>query len=211
MAVKGARLKDIRTVHSHIHALGQCRKIIRKHGWKARGRGRHRRRGAPDRRGAATRRRRRWRRGSPPSSTGSTSSSRTSRTRPTTPPASSSSPRTRPCAKAGNGKVITTFVFRVRNVPAALYKAMGGFATNGVNMTKLEVLPARRPVLRHPVLRRRRGPPGRPAAQAGAGGARLLLDRGARFSASIRRVTGARVGRNRIVYPFRLTALSPIQ
>ena len=34
--------------------------------------------------------------------------------------------------------VITTFVFRVRNVPAALYKAMGGFATNGVNMTKLE-------------------------------------------------------------------------
>ena len=33
---------------------------------------------------------------------------------------------------------ITTFVFRVRNVPAALYKAMGGFATNGVNMTKLE-------------------------------------------------------------------------
>ena len=34
--------------------------------------------------------------------------------------------------------VMTTFVFRVRNVPAALYKAMGGFATNGVNMTKLE-------------------------------------------------------------------------
>jgi prephenate dehydratase len=33
---------------------------------------------------------------------------------------------------------ITTFVFRVRNIPAALYKAMGGFATNGVNMTKLE-------------------------------------------------------------------------
>lgn len=33
---------------------------------------------------------------------------------------------------------ITTFVFRVRNVPAALYKALGGFATNGVNMTKLE-------------------------------------------------------------------------
>ena len=41
-------------------------------------------------------------------------------------------------APAGNGKVKTTFVFRVRNVPAALYKAMGGFATNGVNMTKLE-------------------------------------------------------------------------
>lgn len=35
-------------------------------------------------------------------------------------------------------EVITTFVFRVRNIPAALYKALGGFATNGVNMTKLE-------------------------------------------------------------------------
>jgi prephenate dehydratase len=35
-------------------------------------------------------------------------------------------------------KCITSFVFRVRNLPAALYKALGGFATNGVNMTKLE-------------------------------------------------------------------------
>ena len=41
-------------------------------------------------------------------------------------------------AEPGNGPVITTFLFRVRNVPAALYKALGGFATNGVNMTKLE-------------------------------------------------------------------------
>jgi len=40
--------------------------------------------------------------------------------------------------KAADGPVVTTFVFRVRNVPAALYKALGGFATNGVNMTKLE-------------------------------------------------------------------------
>ncbi len=40
---------------------------------------------------------------------------------------------------SGNaGEVMTTFVFRVRNVPAALYKALGGFATNGVNMTRLE-------------------------------------------------------------------------
>ncbi|HEX9463539.1 MAG TPA: prephenate dehydratase [Alphaproteobacteria bacterium] len=37
-----------------------------------------------------------------------------------------------------DGPIVTSFVFRVRNVPAALYKAMGGFATNGVNMTKLE-------------------------------------------------------------------------
>lgn len=39
---------------------------------------------------------------------------------------------------AGAVKCMTSFVFRVRNVPAALYKALGGFATNGVNMTKLE-------------------------------------------------------------------------
>jgi len=37
-----------------------------------------------------------------------------------------------------SGDIITSFIFRVRNVPAALYKALGGFATNGVNMTKLE-------------------------------------------------------------------------
>ena len=37
-----------------------------------------------------------------------------------------------------DGPVVTTFVFRVRSVPAALYKALGGFATNGVNITKLE-------------------------------------------------------------------------
>ncbi len=36
------------------------------------------------------------------------------------------------------GPIVTTFVFRVRSVPAALYKALGGFATNGVNITKLE-------------------------------------------------------------------------
>lgn len=38
----------------------------------------------------------------------------------------------------GDGTIVTSFVFQVRNIPAALYKAMGGFATNGVNMTKLE-------------------------------------------------------------------------
>jgi prephenate dehydratase len=38
----------------------------------------------------------------------------------------------------GEGPFMTTLVFEVKNVPAALYKALGGFATNGVNMTKLE-------------------------------------------------------------------------
>ena len=40
--------------------------------------------------------------------------------------------------RRGAGAMMTTFTFRVRNIPAALYKAMGGFATNGINMTKLE-------------------------------------------------------------------------
>jgi len=40
--------------------------------------------------------------------------------------------------RRGSHGMVTSFVFRVRNIPAALYKAMGGFATNGVNMTKLE-------------------------------------------------------------------------
>jgi prephenate dehydratase len=41
-------------------------------------------------------------------------------------------------APQGSEPLVTSFVFRVRNLPAALYKALGGFATNGVNMTKLE-------------------------------------------------------------------------
>jgi prephenate dehydratase len=41
-------------------------------------------------------------------------------------------------SRRGDDGMMTTFVFQVRNIPAALYKAMGGFATNGVNMTKLE-------------------------------------------------------------------------
>ncbi|UXX84595.1 prephenate dehydratase [Roseovarius pelagicus] len=41
-------------------------------------------------------------------------------------------------SRRGDDGMITSFVFTVRNIPAALYKAMGGFATNGVNMTKLE-------------------------------------------------------------------------
>ena len=47
-------------------------------------------------------------------------------------------PRSPTTPSRSDGPVVTTFVFRVRNVPAALYKALGGFATNGVNMTKLE-------------------------------------------------------------------------
>ena len=80
-------------------------------------------------------------------------------------------------ADCGDGPVITTFVFRVRNVPAALYKAMGGFATNGVNMTKLESYQTGGKFFCHPVLFRRRGPPGRAPCGAGAGRTALLLSR----------------------------------
>lgn len=43
-----------------------------------------------------------------------------------------------PLSEVPEGPVMTTFIFEVKNIPAALYKALGGFATNGVNMTKLE-------------------------------------------------------------------------
>ena len=74
----------------------------------------------------------------PRKSTASISWPKMSRTRPTTPRASWCWRATQKWATQGSGPLVTTFVFRVRNLPAALYKALGGFATNGVNMTKLE-------------------------------------------------------------------------
>jgi prephenate dehydratase len=137
MAPEGARLKDIKSVHSHIHALGQCRKIIRKHGWKPVVEG--------DTAGAARE----------IAELGDISRAALApriaagiygldillenvedEAHNTTRFIILSKKDVR--ARANNGPVVTTFVFRVRNVPAALYKALGGFATNGVNMTKLE-------------------------------------------------------------------------
>jgi prephenate dehydratase len=137
LAVKGARVSDLRAVHSHVHALGQCRKIIRRLGLKPVVAG--------DTAGAA-REVAQW--GDPTRAALATrlageiyglevlgddvedEAHNTTRFI-----VLSKAPR---WADAGNGQVVTTFVFRVRNVPAALYKALGGFATNGVNMTKLE-------------------------------------------------------------------------
>ena len=73
MVLPGVERAAIKSVHSHIHALGQCRKYIRKNGWKPVIAG--------DTAGAA---KPRWRRSWPPRSTGSTSSSATSRTPTTT-------------------------------------------------------------------------------------------------------------------------------
>ena len=106
-------------------------------------------------------------------------SRRTSRTRRTTRRASWCSPKTPRWAPADNGPVVTTFVFRVRNVPAALYKALGGFATNGVNMTKLESYMVEGEFSATQFLADVDGHPDDPALRARAGGTRLLLARGA--------------------------------
>ena len=137
LAVPGARLETIRSVASHVHALGQCRKIVAKLGLKTVV--------AADTAGAAAELAR---------------SGDTTRAAIATSLAAdiygletlmsdiedeehnttrflilSADPQE---VDPDAGQVITTFLFRVRNVPAALYKALGGFATNGVNMTKLE-------------------------------------------------------------------------
>jgi prephenate dehydratase len=137
MVVPGVTIDQIRSVRSHSHAVGQCRQVIREHRWRPVV--------ADDTAGAAR----------------EVAESRD-------PSVAALAPRlaadlygleilatdvedahhntTRFLVLSGQADepplddrpMITTFVFRVRNVPAALYKAMGGFATNGVNMTKLE-------------------------------------------------------------------------
>jgi prephenate dehydratase len=137
MAPKGATLKTIKTVQSHVMALGQCRNIIRQLKLKPVV--------AADTAGSA----REVAEANDPSRAAIASrlaaeiygldivkenvedeSNSTTRFVVLS--------REKSWARPGDGKTITTFVFRVRNLPAALYKALGGFATNGVNMTKLE-------------------------------------------------------------------------
>jgi len=137
MALPEADLGTIRSVHSHVHALGQCRKIIRKLGLKAHVAG--------DTAGSAREvaEARDLSRASlaPRMAAGiyglkilaedvEDEAHNTTRF-----VILSKSPR---WAEVRSGPMVTSFVFRVRNIPAALYKALGGFATNGVNMTKLE-------------------------------------------------------------------------
>ncbi len=139
MVLPGTQVTDIKSVHSHIHALGQCRKVIRKHRWKAMVAG--------DTAGAAKL----------VAETGDKTmaalapelaasmygldimeSNVEDHANNVTRFVVLSKDKHVPERAAPNEKMMTTFVFRVRNIPAALYKAMGGFATNGVNMTKLE-------------------------------------------------------------------------
>ena len=137
LAIEGASLQTIKSVYSHVHALGQCRKIIREYGLKPIVTG--------DTAGSA-REVMEWndptRASLAPALAGDIYGLRTlatdveDETHNTTRFIILS--KTPGVAPAGAGQMVTTFLFRVRNVPAALYKALGGFATNGVNMTKLE-------------------------------------------------------------------------
>jgi prephenate dehydratase len=136
LGVRGATLKDIKTVQSLSVALGQCRKFIRKHRLKTIN--------AVDTAGSA---REVAERGD--KSLGAIASRFAGEVygldllAENIEDAAHNTTRflvvSREEKTPKPGKAVkTTFVFRVRNVPAALYKAMGGFATNGVNMTKLE-------------------------------------------------------------------------
>jgi prephenate dehydratase len=136
LAVKGAKLSDLKIVRSHVHALSQCRKLIRQLGLKAEI--------AADTAGSAAEVAARG-----DKSIAAIASELAGKVyglvslKKNIEDAGHNTTRFLIMAKAprktGNhGLVVTTFVFRVRNVPAALYKALGGFATNGVNMTKLE-------------------------------------------------------------------------
>ena len=139
MVVPGTDIADIKSVYSHIHALGQCRKVIRKNRWKPIVAG--------DTAGAAR-----------------IVAEEGNRANAALSPRLAADlyhldivaedvedtdnnvtrfvvlSKEKHWATRRNAvqTMMTTFIFRVRNVPAALYKAMGGFATNGVNMTKLE-------------------------------------------------------------------------
>ena len=77
------------------------------------------------------------------------------------------------------GPMITSFMFECRNVPAALYKCLGGFATNGVNMTKLESYMVGGTFSATVFFAEVEGHPSETGARARAERARLLLAAGA--------------------------------
>jgi prephenate dehydratase len=137
LGVKDATLDDVKTVESHVHALGQCRKIIRQLGIKpivaadTAGSAREISE-AGDKTRAAIATRLAAEIYDLPILAENIEDESHNTTRFIV------LAREAHWAKNDNGPTITTFLFRVRNVPAALYKTLGGFATNGVNMTKLE-------------------------------------------------------------------------
>ena len=137
LVVKGATLADVKTVHSHVHALGQCRSFIRDNGLTPVV--------AADTAGSAAEVARlgdKSRAAIASELAGeiygldslavNIEDAEHNTTRFLIMARDAVQPAPHTVAS------VTTFVFRVRNVPAALYKALGGFATNGVNMSKLE-------------------------------------------------------------------------
>jgi prephenate dehydratase len=137
LAPKGASLATLKTVHSHVHALSQCRNAIRALKLKPIVH--------PDTAGAAADVAER----DDPSEAAIASSLAgeiygLTSLKADIEDAAHNTTRFLVMARkpvdpgAAAGPVITSFLFRVRSVPAALYKALGGFATNGVNITKLE-------------------------------------------------------------------------
>ena len=137
LVVPGATLEGIRTVESHVHAIGQCRDFLRRHGFRAKvvadtagGAADVAAAGDPTRAAIASRLAAEIHGLEIVKSDIEDADHNTTRFL-----VLSRDPR-HPDPK--DGPVLTTFTFRVRNRPAALYKALGGFATNGVNMVKLE-------------------------------------------------------------------------
>lgn len=137
MAVKGTKLEDVKSVESHVHALGQCRRIIRKLGIK----------GIVHADTAGSARDISERKDKTVAAIASRLAAQIYGLDILAEDIEDEAHNTTrfvvlargpKWAAQGSGPLVTTFVFRVRNLPAALYKALGGFATNGVNMTKLE-------------------------------------------------------------------------
>jgi prephenate dehydratase len=137
LALPGTRLEDVKTVHSHIQALSQCRRLIRElkiapkiHADTAGAAAEVAASGRRDQAAIASRLAAQIHGMEVLRSDIEDAEHNTTRfvilaTEPRMPP-------------ADQGPCITSFLFQVRNVPAALYKALGGFATNGLNMVKLE-------------------------------------------------------------------------
>ena len=137
LAVPGASLDTLKTVRSHVHALSQCRNLIRRQGLKAVV--------ATDTAGSAAEVAER--KDTSVAAIASTLAAEIYGLQVLVPNIEDADHNTtrfivmarqQVSPPRDNGTVVTSFIFRVRNVPAALYKALGGFATNGVNMTKLE-------------------------------------------------------------------------
>lgn len=138
LGVKGAKIEDLKHVHSHMHALPQCRKVIKELGLKPHVHA--------DTAGAAKE----------IAANGDKAHAAIASKlaaeiygldvlRADVQDADHNTTRflilsrdAQIAAMQNNETYITSFIFRVRNIPAALYKALGGFATNGVNMVKLE-------------------------------------------------------------------------